>query len=229
MTAIVPSYHLNPNQRTPCMLVLDISNSMNTRAGKGTRIGELNQGLKVLEQALREDEAAIYRVQIAIVTVGGPRDEAVLMLDWTDACDLEVPTLEAAGTTPLGQGMQLALHHIERQKQTLRNNGVPYTRPWVMVISDGEPTDAPQLWSAAALDCREAEKRKRCVIYPIGVDGADLKKLQQLSATPAKMLRAANFSEYFQWLSASLSVVSNSSEKDSLVLPATDPWSVVQR
>lgn len=231
MTHTPPSYHLDPSQRTPCMLVLDISGSMNRQILPATSSGiqELNRGLHVLRDALLEDEAALYRVQLAIVTVGGPRDEARLMLDWTDAADFEPPTLSAGGSTPLGQGMRLALHHIEQHKQTLRMEGVTFTRPWVMVISDGSPTDTATVWQAAASDCLEAEKRKRCVIYPIGVEGADLERLQQLSATPAKSLSSARFAEYFRWLSASLSMVSTSLDGESVVLNASSPWESVRQ
>lgn len=230
MTHTPPSYHLDPSQRTPCMLVLDISGSMSRQHPQANASGiqELNRGLIVLRDALQEDEAALYRVQLAIVTVGGPRDEARLMLSWTDAADFEPPTLTAGGSTPLGQGMRLALHHVEQHKQTLRMEGVPYTRPWIMVISDGSPTDTT-VWQAAAQDCLNAERLKRCVIYPIGVEGADLPRLQQLSSTPAKSLSAARFAEYFRWLSASLSMVSTSLDGDSVVLNASSPWESVRQ
>ena len=231
MNHIAPSYHEEASQRTPCMLVLDISGSMSNRQSntKASGIDELNRGLLVLRDALQDDEAALYRVQLGIVTVGGPRDEARLMLDWTDAADFEPPTLTAGGRTPLAQGMSLALHHVELHKQTLRNAGVAYTRPWIMVISDGDPTDAESMWQSAARDCLDAERRKRCVIYPIGVEGANLAKLQQLSNTQAKSLSAARFAEYFQWLSASLSMVSSSLDGESVVLDASSPWEAVSR
>ena len=79
-------YSENPNQRTPCVLVLDTSGSMQAAtANGGTRIGALNEGIKLLEQSLKDDTTALVRVQLAIVTVGGPQNDADLMMDWTDA------------------------------------------------------------------------------------------------------------------------------------------------
>lgn len=227
--AIKPSYPDNPTQRTPCMLVLDISHSM-TRKHSGAAmsgIEELNQGLRVLHASLQDDTAALSRVQLAIVTVGGSEKKASLHMDWTDAADFEPPTLVADGNTPLGEGMRLALFHLDQHKLTLRRWGVPYTRPWIMVITDGEPTDADLVWRSVSRDCQDAEARKRCIIYPIAVEGAKLDKLQQLSITPVKLLSAAKFGTYFRWLSASLSLASQTTDGDPIVLDASLPWEAV--
>jgi uncharacterized protein YegL len=227
MNGIAPRYHMNAAQRTPCMLVLDASGSMSGAISPGNRrIDELNRGLALLKEELCSDETASMRVQLAIVCVGGPSDDAELMLDWTDALDFEPPTLRANGQTPLGHGMRLALHHVEQHKLTLRQNGISYTRPWIMVISDGEPTDAPAVWQGVVEECRQAESAKRCVIFPIGVEDARLESLQQLSSTRAAKLAGTRFRQYFQWLSASLSNVSRSRSGDSVALPPTDVWAV---
>jgi len=228
MNHIAPVYHDNPSQRTPCMLVLDASASMGTPVGGGprTRIDELNRGLKMLREELHGDQTAAMRVQLAIVSVGGPKGDAELMLNWTDANDFRPPTLSTGGQTPLAHGMRLALHHVDEQKIELRKNGIAYTRPWIMVISDGEPTDPPAVWQGVIEECRIAESAKRCVIFPIGVEDARLDVLQQLSSTRAARLSGTRFREYFQWLSASLQCVSRSRPGDSVALPATDPWAV---
>lgn len=228
MSSISAVYHNNPSQRTPCMLVLDASGSMSgTIAGsQRTRIDELNQGLVLLQQALIDDETAAMRVQVSIVCVGGPSNDAELLLNWTDAVHFNPPTLCAGGATPLGHGMRLALHHVEQHKLMLKQLGVGYTRPWIMVISDGEPTDQPAVWQGVVEECKAAQANKSCVIFPIGVEDAKLEVLQQLSSTRAARLHSAHFREYFQWLSASLSSVSRSQSGDSVALPATDPWAV---
>ncbi len=228
MSSISAVYHGNASQRTPCMLVLDASGSMSSViAGTGrTRIDELNEGLQLLQSALVDDETAAMRVQVAIVCVGGPSNDAQLLADWTDAVNFEAPTLRAGGATPLGHGLRLALHHVEQHKLMLKQLGVGYTRPWIMVMSDGEPTDSAAVWQGVVEECKAAQANKSCVIFPIGVEDAKLDVLQQLSTTRAARLKSAHFREYFQWLSASLSSVSRSQSGDSVVLPATDPWAV---
>lgn len=229
MKEIAPIYHSNPSQRTPCLLVLDASGSMDEIVS-GTnrkRIDELNDGLALLAKELHEDETAAQRVQLAIVCVGGPAGDADLLMDWTDAEQFVPPRLVPGGLTPLGQGMRLALQYVEQQKQVLKQNAIGYTRPWVMVISDGEPTDNPATWQAVAQECRAAEAAKRCVIYPIGVAEANLSVMQQMSATPALKMGETKFREFFQWLSSSLSTMSRSRPGENVQLAAPSPWMVV--
>ena len=191
------------------------------------RIDELNDGLALLKQELLADDTAAQRVQLAIVCVGGPAGDADLLLDWTDALDFTPPRLSSGGLTPLGQGLQLALQHVEKQKRQLQANSIGYTRPWIMVITDGEPTDDDSVWQAAVRDCRAAEAAKRCVIYPIAVGGADMTKLQQISSTPAVGMAEAKFREYFRWLSSSLSSMSRSRPGEQVQLAAPNPWMTV--
>jgi uncharacterized protein YegL len=229
MSLIDPRYHRNPSQRTPCMLVLDTSGSMN-HAGPGgkRRIDELNHGLEVLHRSLVSDPTAALRVQLAIVRVGGKSDDAELLMEWTDVADFRPPRLEASGMTPLGQGMRLALHHVDRHKVLLRQNGINYTRPWIMVMSDGEASDAPAVWEAVVQECRAAETARRCAIFPIGVEEANAAQLQQLSATPVARLATARFADYFQWLSNSLQTISQSRLGEPVVLPPTSHWAVFE-
>ena len=72
-------YSGNPNQRTPCVLVLDASGSMSSPTSSGkSRIDELNEGIAVLESELRADDTALVRVQLGIVAVGGPSNTAAI-------------------------------------------------------------------------------------------------------------------------------------------------------
>jgi uncharacterized protein YegL len=192
-----------------------------------SRIDELNQGLTVLQRELLADATAAQRVQLAIVRVGGLKDDADLLMDWTDASAFQPPRLEALGRTPLAKGMRLALQTVASHKQTLQRNGVGYTRPWIMIISDGVPTDEIEDWLAVAQECRAAEASRHCVIFPIGVADANLPALQQLSSTPALQLSEARFKECFQWLSSSLQSVSRSRPGEQVQLGATNPWSTV--
>ena len=55
----------NPEQRCPCLLLLDVSGSMS-----GQPIAELNEGLAAFRDELNQDALASTRVEIAIVTFG---------------------------------------------------------------------------------------------------------------------------------------------------------------
>lgn len=226
MREISPEYHNNPAQRTPCLLVLDASGSMDEKSAESgrKRIDELNDGLLMLQNELQSDDTASHRVQLAIVCVGGPAGDADLLMGWTDATEFHAPRLSAGGLTPLGKGLAMALKIVEQQKLELRMNSIGYTRPWIIVISDGEPTDDPLSWQETAQACLAAEAAKRCIIYPIAVADANVALLQQISVTPTVKLSEAKFREYFQWLSSSLASLSRSTPGTSVQLEAASPW-----
>jgi len=218
-------YSGNANQRTPCVLILDASGSMTTSGSRGkTRIQELNEGIRTLEMALKSDDAAISRVQLGIVSVGGPSNSAEVLMDWTDVENFEAFPLTADGSTPLGAGIRLGLQMIEQVKLDLKSNGINYTRPWMMIITDGEPTDSDSEWNLATAECKSAEAGKKVEVFTIAVEGANLAKLNQLSVRPPVMLDGVKFKELFLWLSSSLSAASRSRPGDSMSLPSLDPW-----
>jgi uncharacterized protein YegL len=210
----------NTEQRTPLVLVLDCSGSM-----AGAPMAQLNEGLRVLEQELKNDAIASKRVRILLVEYGG-MDNAQVVGDWQDAMDFTAPTLEASGTTPTGQAVDLALAKIEEEKQNFKSAGIAYTRPWMFLMSDGQPTDD---WQGAADRCRDAEQANKVAMFPLAVgDGANADGLGQFSskgAAAVKKLDGLKFHELFLWLSASMKVVSQARPGGQAQLPAADSWS----
>ena len=103
----MPNYAENTVQRQQCMLLLDASQSMGARDAETgqSRIDLLNTGIRTLNDELRRDEKALVRVQIAAVVVGGVKENARVVMDWTDGVDFEPFTLKAGSGTPLGAGM----------------------------------------------------------------------------------------------------------------------------
>ena len=113
---------------------------------------------------------------------------------------------------------------IEQIKIDLKTNGINYTRPWMMIITDGEPTDSDSEWNQSTTECKKAEADKKVEIFTIAVEGANLAKLNQLSVRPPVMLDGVKFKELFLWLSSSLSAASRSRPGDKMSLPSLDPW-----
>jgi uncharacterized protein YegL len=209
----------NTNQRTPCVLLLDGSSSM-----QGAPIGQLYEGLRVFEAQLKQDPTTALRVQVLVLRVGG-YDEVEVLTDWCDAIDFAAPVVRANGSTPLGAGIMLALEMVEAQKRAYDANGISSTRPWIMMISDGAPTDPG--WKDAAARARTAEQNKKCVVFPIGTEGADLAALGMFSNKPTRRLQGLNFADLFVWLSRSMSVVSGSTPGTAVQLPAAE-WAAVE-
>lgn len=208
----------NPSPRCACMLVLDTSGSMS-----GAPIQELNQGLQAFVEAVQEDEMSAYSVEIGVITAGGTVREE---LPFTTANAIrEVSPLVADGITPLGAAVELALRRLEERKAAYKRAGVAYYQPWLVIISDGEPTDS---WQAVAQQTSALSQQRKLVVMPVGVQQANMATLGQFSSRPAKHLAGLKFREFFEWLSASMSRVSASNSTSSAVaLPKTDSWDAV--
>jgi len=208
----------NPSPRCACMLVLDNSYSMN-----GQPIRELNAGLQQFLQELQDDEFAAYSVEVGVITTAQPTRETLAI---TPAHQIEMlSNLSVSGATPLGAAIETALQCLETRKAEFKRAGVAYYQPWLVVISDGEPTD---YWQNAAAQSKEMADQRKLVVMPIGVDGANLTILSEFSNRPAKSLKGLQFKEFFQWLSASMAQVSRSASTASRVeLPTTTGWDSV--
>jgi len=199
----------NPTPRVPICLVLDVSGSMS-----GEPIEELQEGVKMFFEAIREDEVAQYAAEIAIVTFGG---EARKVLDFFAINRQEVPELCADGVTPMGAALDLALNLLEARKMEYSNAGVDYYQPWMVLMTDGAPTDSID---SAAKKIGELVRTKKLTVFPIAIgEGANTSELARLSPNrPPLKLKGLNFREFFLWLSRSVSRVSQSTPGESVTL-----------
>lgn len=202
----------NPEPRCPCVLLLDTSGSM-----QGAPIDALNEGLEVFRNDLIKDELAKKRVEVAIISFD---NQIKVVQDFVTADQFETPLLTAQGQTHMGAGIQLALDTIAARKSEYRNNGITYYRPWVFMITDGEPQgESDDVVEIAAQRIREEETNKRVAFFAVGVEGANIARLAEIvERTPVK-LRGLDFREMFIWLSASMQRVSHSKIDEQVALP----------
>ena len=117
----------------------------------------------------------------------------------------------------MGAAIIKALDVIDDRKQEYKAEGIEYYRPWIVVFSDGAPTDG-EVFESAVKRLNEMIARKGVTVFPIGIgDGADMTTLSRLSMPqrPAVRLDGINFSAFFDWLSRSMSAVANSQTSGS--------------
>lgn len=207
----LPEFVENPENRCPVILLLDTSGSMS-----GQPIQELNRGLAAFKEDVLKDSQASLSVEVAMITFGSI---AKLIQDFVTIDQFTQPVLEVDGLTPMGAAIEYALDFLENRKQTYKDNGILYYRPWVFLITDGAPTDS---WDSAAQRLREAEAQSRLSFFAVGVKDADMNILKQISPPerPPVMLNGLDFRELFVWLSASMKRVSSGKVGQAVALPA---------
>ncbi len=209
----------NPEPRCPCVLLLDISGSM-----QGEAINALNEGLKTFKEELNRDNLAKKRVEVAILTFNS---DVNIVQDFITADQFEPPTLKAQGLTVMGSAIHKGLDMVSSRKAQYSANGVAYYRPWVFLITDGEPQGEPDsLIEQAAQRIREDEDNKRVAFFAVGVEGANMTRLSQLTSRSPLKLVGLNFQEMFIWLSASMQRVSQSRMDEQIPLPPPG-WGIV--
>ena len=189
---------INPERRLSCVILADKSSSMT-----GAPIGQLNRGLQMMHSEISSDSVAMKRVEVNVTSFGPVTVEQ----DFATVDQFRMPVLQPEEETPIGAAVLSALASIEARKSMYRAHGISYYRSWIIMCTDGCPTDD---WRPAAKALAKAERDKQVAAFFIGVDGADFGVLKQLSVRPPIHLANLQFPSLFQWLSASLRSASRS-------------------
>ncbi|MBF0344859.1 MAG: VWA domain-containing protein [Nitrospirae bacterium] len=188
------------------ILVLDTSGSM-----AGGNIKQLNEGLKSFKEDVLSDELARKRVDLAIISFG---EGVNIVSDFSSAETMPDVALEASGSTPMGDALLMAMDMIEQRKRDYKDKGIDYYRPWIFMITDGEPTDmdyGDPKWNDVAQKVKDGERNSKFMFFAVGVDNANMKKLQAIAPPerPPLKLQEGKFKEMFTWLSKSAQKTSN--------------------
>lgn len=208
-------FAINPEPRCPVVLLLDTSGSMT-----GSPIQELNQGLQQFWDEVCQDTLAAKRVEVAVVTFGPVK----VVQDFSVLTQCQPPTCSADGVTPIGEAIVKGCSMLQDRKKLYKQNGITYFRPWMILITDGSPTDdISSAIEAVAL----GEKEKALAFFAIGITEADMQMLGRLSVRQPLRLQGLNFKEFFSWLSASVASVSQSTPRDIVPLQSPSGWAEV--
>lgn len=123
----------NSEQKCLCVLCLDVSASMD-----GAPIQALNEGVRTFIEAVKKDPVARKRLEVAIITFGS-RARVIQEPELVDF--FEPPQLKAAGVTAIAEAIRKAIRLIEKRKEFYKQHGINYYRPFIILMTDGEPND----------------------------------------------------------------------------------------
>ena len=134
------------------------------------------------------------------------------------------PTLTERGSvTETVMAIEEAIKLVEDRKAFYKSTGQAYYRPWIIVMTDGKPcgirasqADIDVLAQRVSMEANP-KTGKKYMIMGIGVGkDADMATLKKMTAGRAMALQGLKFGAFFEWLSASLSVVASSKEGDKI-------------
>lgn len=201
----------NPTPRVPVCLVLDCSGSMS-----GDPIEELRIGVGKFIKEVADNEYAKDSAEICVVTFGG-HVECLLDFENVERQSQNIPLLSASGGTPMDQAVNMALDKLQERKQEYKDNGVEYYQPWMVLMTDGQPTENI---STSTMRTQELVNGDKLTVFPLGIgDQADMDELERYSPKrPPLKLKGLSFSEFFEWLSQSVEKVSQSIPGDKINL-----------
>lgn len=217
----------NPDPRVACVVLADVSGSM-----QGEPIAALERGFAAFTHYLHNESLASKRVEVAVVTFG---TVATVLVPMQEARTLAPVQFTAAGTTNMAAGINLALDILEDRKSAYKMAGLKYYRPWILILTDGKPN--LDSFDQAVARLNAAETARGVTVFAVGAGPrVDYQQLDRLSVQrgPAP-LDGLKYEELFEWLSASLSNVSNSSDfgrddqalasmGDRVSLPSVSGW-----
>ena len=239
----------NYEQKCLCVLLLDTSGSMSEvvdgdikSTGKKTRIDGkeyeivtggktkldyLKEGLKAFYEDIADDPTSSQRLEVSVVSFNS---SVTVLQEPTLIADAEFPTLRAGGGTAMVDAINEAIDLVDARKQWYKETGQPYYRPWIILLTDGEP-DYGQDVEGASATIKHDTMEKKYVFLPIGVGEADMKVLTKLTGEypknmklPALKLGETKFSVFFKWLSASMGAVVKAEEGQTINLGTDTSW-----
>lgn len=200
-------------ERTPTLLLLDTSSSMRKRTQdhKGERrkkIEQVNDGLEFFNNEIEDIYHAKTRIDIALVTFG---NDVSVVQDFTTFDAWDPKDLSARGSTPMGEAIETGVKKLEDLKSEYKSNALPYNRPLIWLLTDGEPTDmreGDQMWDHVQELLERGTAEKHFKFFAMGVgDEADMDTLDSLVSVTdedAIALGEGMFKEFFEILSRSV-------------------------
>ena len=199
----------NQDLKCPLVLLLDTSGSMD-----GAPIDELNKALVQIKEDILNDKMLSNRLEVGIVAFDDDaRVERPIDLI---SPDTDLPILSIGGVTNLVAGMNKAIELVTDRKNFYKSNGELYYRPFIVLFTDGAPTNTPEEIEELDKNIQKLSDEKRFIFLPFGIDGADMQLLAKLAAQSADerlknigtafaMKDVSKFTEVFQFFGAIIS------------------------
>lgn len=184
-----------------CCLLVDISGSM-----QGTKIQALNNALARFANQVCADNLSAKRVDVCLITFNSKAEVAVPFCPITE---FRPPMLTASGGTSMGMAIRFAMETVHSQVHTYHDAGVECYKPFVLMITDGYPTDDVSGIETLIANRENEGRYGHLRFHAFGVQGADMDLLARLTKR-CLAIDNYDFGQVFNWASTSLQIISHS-------------------
>jgi len=201
----------------------DVSRGAAVEQQNPTPIAELNSGVRQFFEDVKADDVTSASAEVAVVVFS---DAVSCLVDFDAVERISPPDIEiGGGGTHIGAGVGEALRLLDMRKAEYQDAGVDYYQPWLVLMTDGSPTDDSHV--VAAREVQERLGERKLTVFPIAIGaGADLGVLRMFATAkrPPLTLRGVAFRRFFEWLSRSAEAVGRSIPAEHVDLPDVDDW-----
>lgn len=183
--------------RLPVYLLLDNSKSM-----RGDGIAALNQGVRLLYNELASRAAMLAAGWIDVITFAGiATSHRIAPLRQFVPPVLVADEFSSSEGTAMGDALRLLIGELGKEATFASDRA---RRAWVLVLTDGEPTDE---WQSAAMELkyRTGDPRTRIISLACGPH-ANTEVLKAITADVLRMSEVTprSIREFFEWASRSI-------------------------
>lgn len=201
------TFTLTSARPLPVLVLADTSGSM---AADG-KIDALNSALRSMIDACASVDGPAAEIHLGVITFGGT---AGVHTPLTPATDVSWSDAAASGGTPMGAAFDIARALLEDRDVI---PGRAYT-PTIVLVSDGQPTDA---WAAPLQAFLSSPRASKAARFALGIgNDADADVLRQFLAAPdGRVFRAdeaAEIAKFFDFVTMSVASRVQSVNPDAL-------------
>lgn len=172
---------------------------------------KMHEGIANFYDAILDDDMACDSCEAAIVTFS---DNAQLYENFSSVDEKSVPDFNAfrGGDTNVTPAIRMALDLLAEQKAFYKSNKTPYFQPWLILFTDGLPTDDV---SAIKAELMQMQNDNKLSVYTMALsDNPNLiEALRGFSKKePIKCSNHKDIQKFFEFLAKSVSVVAAGGE-----------------
>ncbi len=184
-----------------CLFLVDTSGSM-----YGDPIDELNKGLNRFKADVCEDPTTREVLDVAVVSFNST---VSVIQEFTPVEYMQPVELTAHGGTSMGAALREGIRMIDERYRFYRRAGSEPYCPWIIMITDGVPTDSVE---GLEQEIEQLDREDKMRLWSLAVSGADTRFLNVLGHHKRVLvLRDLDFTKFFDWVTKSMRSISVSS------------------